>query len=265
MRKEIIMKSVLITVVSLVFVLLLFTAVNLRAEQKLDLTITWIAARDIPPRTKITEEDLLETEVPGVYLMSGTVQDKEQIIGKYTDIQGMIPAGSPFFEEMLCAETELPDNPTAQLRDGQSAYTLETDLAKLGGTILPGQKVDIYAALQDRDGSPVSGCLIENVRVIAVKDHKGLDMDDPESSGTPYLTILAVCKSDLPYLSAAETAGSVRLIASVRTYDNDVKEAELQKGTPLLNYLDALMLHAEPDGTAELTDTEASETGMMES
>ena len=72
MKKELILKSALITVISAVLLLLFTASVNLRAEQKLNLTMTWIAARDIPPRTKITEEDLLETEIPGAYLMDQT-------------------------------------------------------------------------------------------------------------------------------------------------------------------------------------------------
>ena len=258
MKREIILKSLMITVITAVLVLLFAAAVNLRAEQKLNLKTTWIAARDIPPRTKITESDLLEAEIPNAYLLDQTVNEKAEIIGMYTDIQGKIPAGSVFFEGMLKEEKDLPDNPTAQLKEGQSAYTLETDLARLGGTILPGQKVDIYASLTDRDGSPVSGCLIENARVIAVKDHKGLDLDDPESSGTPYLTILAVMRRDLPYLSAAETAGSVRLIASVQTYASDVKEARLVEDSELLNYLKRIMVHtaetASPEFPATTTD-----------
>lgn len=257
MKREIILKSLMITVITAVLVLLFAAAVNLRAEQKLNLKTTWIAARDIPPRTKITESDLLEAEIPNAYLLDQTVNEKAEIIGKYTDIQGKIPAGSAFYREMLTAEEDLPDNPTAQLREGQSAYTLETDLARLGGTILPGQKVDIYASLTDRDGSPVSGCLIENARVIAVKDHKGLDLDDPESSGTPYLTILAVMRRDLPYLSAAETAGSVRLIASVQTYADDVKEARLVEDSELLNYLKRIMVHTAETSSPEFPATTA--------
>ena len=259
MKKAIIIKSGLILIISTVFLLLFSAAVNLRAEQMLNLQKTCIAARDIPPRTKIREEDLLEEAIPGAYLLDNTVNKKEEIIGKYTDIQGKIPAGSVFFRDMLKAEEDLPDNPTAQLREGQSAYTLETDLARLGGTVLPGQKVDIYASMTDRDGSPVSGCLIENVRVIAVKDHKGLDLEDPQSSGTPYLTILAVMQKDLPYLSAAETAGSIRLIASGRTYDSDAGEAQLKSGTVLLNYLDRLMAKAEGTSAAEMIEQAVSE------
>ena len=247
MKKELIVKCVLVMVVSVVLVMLFLASVELRATSILNLTPVYVASRDIPPRTKLQEEDLLETEIPAAYLLDHTITEKEDIIGMYTDIQGKIPAGSAFYKGMLVKEADLPDNPTAQLREGQSAYTLETDLAKLGGTILSGQKVDIYASMSDRDGSPVSGCLIENARVIAVKDHKGLDLDDPESQGTPYLTILAVNKDDLPYLSAAETAGSVRLIASVSTYDSTAQEAVLKEGTPLLSYLKRIMYSEEPE------------------
>ena len=218
-------------------------ACTVYSRMMMDLKTTCVAVRDIPPRTRIERSDLTEIRVPQAYLAAGTVNDPEQIIGRYTEIQGMIPAGSPFYACMLHEESELPDYPASQLRQGQAAYTLETDLARLGGTIIPGQKVDIYASLTDRDGSPVSGCLIENARVIAVKDHKDLDLDDPESSGTPYLTILAVMRRDLPYLSAAETAGSVRLIASVQTYASDVKEARLVEDSELLSYLKRIMVH----------------------
>ena len=90
-----------------------------------------------------------------------------------------------------------------------------------------------------------------------ISAYKGLDLDDPESSGTPYLTILAVMRRDLPYLSAAETAGSVRLIASVQTYASDVKEARLVEDSELLNYLKRIMVHAEETSPPEFPATTA--------
>lgn len=240
MKKELFIKSFLILVLTGILVLLFCAAVNLRAEQMLDLRKTCIAAKDIPPRSKIKEEDILEIEVPQAYLQDHTFNEKAEIVGKYTDIQGKIPAGSVFFEGMLKEEKDLPDNPTAQLKEGQSAYTLETDLARLGGAVVPGQRIDIYVTLTRRDGSPVSGCLVENARVIAVKDHKGLDLDDPQSTGTPYLAILAVNRGDLPYLSAAETAGEVRLFSSGRSYDSTL-EAVMAKDNAVVEYLEQLM------------------------
>ena len=241
MKKEIILKSAAIVFLSGILLLAFSAAVDLRAAQILDLRTTWIAARDIPPRTKIQEEDLIEIRIPEPYLLDHTAMRKEDIIGKYTEIQGMIPAGSPFFTAMLKKEEDLPDNPSAQLRQGESAYTLETDLARLGGTVVPGQRTDIYVTLARRDGTPVSGCLIENARVIAVKDHKGIDLDDPESTGTPYIAILAVSTKDLPYLSAAEAAGQVRLFSNGSTYDSTAA-ARLARDTPLMSYLTTLMV-----------------------
>ena len=244
MKKEIIIKSIMTAVSAVVLIWLMIAAINVRSKMILNLRSTWIASRDIPPRTQITEEDLLEVQIPEGYLLDYAVTDKQEIVGKYTDIQGKIPAGSAFYRDMLVREEDLPDYPSAQLRQGQSAYTLETDLAKLGGVVVPGQRTDIYASITARDGSTVSGCIIENARIIAVKDHKGLDLDDPQSSGTPYLAILAVNREDLPILSAAESAGTVRLISSSNTYDS-TKEAELVENTDVLSYIRTLTMREE--------------------
>lgn len=236
MKKIIIVKSALAVVLSVLLIWMLAAAVDLRSLQKLNLRTTWIASRDIPPRTRISEEDLLEVKIPGEYLLAYTVSDKKEILGKYTDIQGKIPAGSAFYKDMLIKEEDMPDYPSAQLREGQSAYTMETDLAKLGGIVVPGQRADIYASFTANDGTAISGCIIENARIIAVKDHKGIDLDNPDSSGTPYLVILAVDQKDLPILSAAETVGNVRLFSSSRTYDSNA-EAQLMEDTEVLSYI----------------------------
>ncbi len=236
MNKETILKILGIAVSGCVLAALFFAAVELRSEQKLRLTKTYLAARDIPPRTRIQEEDLVEAEIAGDYLLDQAVCEKEQIVGKYTEIQGMIPAGSVFYRRMLKDLKDLPDYPTAQLRKGQSAYSLETDLAKLGGTVIPGQRVDLFATIVDRDGSLITGCLFENVRVIAVKDHNGFDLDDPEGTGTPYLAILAVRSEDMEMLSACDEAGEIRLFSSSRSYDQS-SEASIVSDSPIYSYL----------------------------
>ncbi|MDD5880836.1 Flp pilus assembly protein CpaB [Stecheria intestinalis] len=236
MNKEITLKILGIAVSGFVLVILFFAAVELRSEQMLKLTKTYIAARDIPPRTRISEEDLIEAEIAGDYLLDQAVCDKDQIIGKYTEIQGMIPAGSVFYRSMLKDLKDLPDYPTAQLRKGQSAYSLETDLARLGGTVVPGQRVDLFATILNRDSSTITGCLFQNVRVIAIKDHNGFDLDDPSGTGTPYLAILAVRSEDMEVLSACDEAGEIRLFSSSRSYDS-ASEASLVTDSPIYTYL----------------------------
>lgn len=236
MNKEITLKILGIAVSGFVLVILFFAAVELRSEQMLKLTKTYIAARDIPPRTRISEEDLIEAEIAGDYLLDQAVCDKDQIIGKYTEIQGMIPAGSVFYRSMLKDLKDLPDYPTAQLRKGQSAYSLETDLARLGGTVVPGQRVDLFATILNRDSSTITGYLFQNVRVIAIKDHNGFDLDDPSGTGTPYLAILAVRSEDMEVLSACDEAGEIRLFSSSRSYDS-ASEASLVTDSPIYTYL----------------------------
>ncbi|NCB33994.1 MAG: Flp pilus assembly protein CpaB [Erysipelotrichia bacterium] len=204
---------------------------------KLDLQTTYIAARDIPPRTKLESTDLIETRIPNGYLLDNTYNMKEEIIGKYTEIQGMIPAGSVFYRDMLYSEESLPDYPSIQLKEGQAAYTLETDLARLGGDIIPGQRVDIYVSIdQKMNEAPITGCLLAGARVISIKDHKGLDLSDPASTGIPYLAILAVNTADLELLSIAESMGSIRLFSSSISYNQSI-EAMMVKDTILYEFL----------------------------
>lgn len=209
---------------------------HMRLEARLDLVTTYVAAKDIVPRTKITEADILSMQVPRSYLLDYTYQTKEEIIGKYTEIQGAIPAGSPFYKSMLYSEEEIPDYPSTLLNKGQAAYSMEVDITKLGGNVVSGQRVDIHFSIQNTDGTVVSGILIENARILSIQDHRGLDIQDENSSGTPYLAILAVEEEDISLLALAESLGELRLITSSKTYDSDL-EAVLVEDSPALNYL----------------------------
>ena len=218
MNKNTIIKASRILLVSAVIMLLWSAAIRIDVNRKLDLCTAVVASRTIPPRTQITENDLTELMIPSSYLQDRTINDRTELIGKYTDIQGSIPAGSPFYREMVRDVSELPDSPYLQLKEGQSAYTMKADIAKLGGTLSPGQRVDIYATFEANKERPVTGCLLENVRIIAIKDYRGLSLDDPESTGTVDMVILAVNDEDISMLTLSEKTGDVRLFASNRTY-----------------------------------------------
>ncbi|MBQ6531711.1 MAG: hypothetical protein IJI33_01815 [Solobacterium sp.] len=235
-RKRVIIKGGACLICAVLIAALNYIGLTIRLNDMLDLRSTCIAARDIKPRSLITEKDILEIKVPGAYLLEHTCSDKKDIVGKYTDIQGMIPAGSCFFEEMLYDEKDLPDYPSTQLRAGQAAYTLETDLARMGGTIMPGQRLDLYVVLDRKNDTPVSGCLLQNVRLLAVKDHKGLDLTDENSTGIPYLAVLAVSQKDVELLSLAEKTGEIRMFSTDNTYST-AREAELVVSDDVLQML----------------------------
>jgi Flp pilus assembly protein CpaB len=204
----------------------------------LSLQTVWTAARDIPPRTRITEADLIEIRMPEGYVPDHICTEKKEIIGRYTEIQGMIPAGSPFYRSMLFREEDLPDRAAVQLREGQTSFVMNTDVSRLG-SITAGMRADIYVTIGRRGENPLSGCLFRNVRVLSVRDHKGLDLRDAESTGIPYMIETAVSSADIPLLTLAESAGEIRMFPTSSSYDTDA-EAELVPDSEVTLYLQTL-------------------------
>lgn len=235
-RRIIIKISILMSCVVL-FVLFYFMLVNLCVDYKLNLVEVYVAARDINPRSKIREEDVASLKVPAIYVEDKAYKSKEEIINKYTDIQGKIPKGSLFYTSMLYDETELPDYPSTQLLDGQVAYSIAADMANVQlNTIVSGQRIDIYITLTKGLEIPVVDCLISNARVVSIRDNKGYDINHPKSNKTPYMMIVALSEESIEYMSKAEELGEIKIYASSKTYESN--EAYINKNSILFDYLD---------------------------
>ncbi len=84
-------------------------------DKTIDLKKVPVAATTIEPRTKIEKEMITYKEIPSVFTDENCAFDEEDIIGKYTEIEGKIPAGSLFYTSMLFDEEELPDYPALKL------------------------------------------------------------------------------------------------------------------------------------------------------
>ena len=218
------------------------------ADYRIAMVKTVVAAKDIPPRTEITEEHLVEISIPENYLMNASLT-KEEVIGKYTDIQGMIPAGSPIYASMVHEPSTLPDHPELQLKEGQAVYTLETDLSG-AGSIASGQRVDVHLSLELENETPLTGNILNHARVIAIKDHQGMSLDDPGSTGVPFLILLAVKREDVDLLNMAEMTGEIRLFASSSSYDTE-QEAERVTDSQVYAYLQTLLSQENTTATNE--------------
>ena len=233
MKKRISVQCLLIGALAGILVWVDLIVIDFRSQQKLQLVKTYVASHDIPPRTKIREEDMLEIVLPESYLGTYAERDRQSIVGKWTDIEGMIPAGSFFYRRMLKAEENLPDAPIARLKEGQSAYTMQVDLNRIGGGTVVGMRVDIYGTISGKDGHPIAGPLISNVRVLSVRDHQGMEISDPDSSGLPYIAVVAVKDADVPILAAVEQAGELWFVSSSRSYSGQ-SEAILEQDSPVV-------------------------------
>ncbi len=220
--KTLIHKIILIVLCVFLLVVSDYMFLKQYIQKQLNLTTTYIAKYDIEPRHLITSDDLLEIQIPNAYIENNAYTSANDIIGKYTSIQGMIPAGSMFYISMLFEQEELPDHAELELLQGQVIYALETNMSD-SGDMTSGQRVDVYVTIEQDDGIVMTGCLLEHVRIVSIKDHTGLEISDVNSTKIPYMISLAINQEDIELIAMAEKTGKIRLFASSMMYDTSLE------------------------------------------
>ena len=203
----------------------------------INLKTTYIAKHNIPPRTQIKTEDLTMIQIPEKYMQAYTWNEKADIIGKYTSIQGMIPKGSMFYKDMLYNEKEVRDLAITKLQEGMTIFTLETNVSSLG-SIEEGMYADIHVSISQKKEIPITGILIRHAEVISIKDHKGLSLKDEQSTKVPYFIELGINQNDIDYLSLASSLGEIRLFPSADSYKPD--KSTLEEDSKVTEYLKSL-------------------------
>lgn len=220
-----------------IIVLLNYFIFNIALKKEVDLTEIPVVKETLQPRSKISEDDIDYIEVPRSFINDSFYIDKQEIINKYTDIRALMPKSSIFYKELLFNEKQLPDYPAILLNEDQVAYNMTTDLVKLSGnSIVVGQKVDIYTTYNQRNEKPIVDLLLKSVRVIGVKDKKGLDVSHPESNSIPYIVLLAINKDLLPIVRGVDEIAKVELIA-YSTKDKNEAESVFNKDAEILNFI----------------------------
>lgn len=153
-----------------------------------------VAAETIQPRTQITDDMLDYISVAPVVLQSNVIRYKAAIVGKYTNYNTVIPQGSLFYQGVVVDEDSLPDASFVDIEDGQVPYNFPVTMASTyGNSIYPGNYIDIYMKGLNEDGTLMVGRLVENVKVLAVKDSQGRNVfENSEETRTPSTIIFGV-------------------------------------------------------------------------
>ena len=146
-----------------------------------------VAKITIQPKTLITDDMVSYVNVPSVYVSKNVIESKGKIIGKYSNYNTIIPAGSMFYSETLITKDKLPDAALMDLSEGEILYnfpvTMETTYQN---SIMPGTKIDIYMKAINDSGVLIVGKLLENINVLAVKTSGGLNVfEDSSIQRTP--------------------------------------------------------------------------------
>ncbi len=233
MTKKILLKLILCGLCFVLIICVIILSVNIKVNEKMNFTTTYIAKYDIAPRTCITEDDIQMVSVPNSYLTAYVINSKKDIIGKYTDIQGKIPAGSLFYESMLYDASELPDLPSTLLKEGQAIFTLQIDSAILS-TVVSSQRVDLIATIEEQG---IKDVVIEHCRILQIEDINGMDVNQQDSIGIPYYVLLAVDENDILMLEKIKEIATLTLVVSNETYQET--EGIKKENSEIITYLNS--------------------------
>lgn len=177
-----------VTIIGLILIVaILYFVYNNQIKQATNPVKVPVAKVTIQPKTLITKDMIEYIEVPAVSVKKTTIRNTQSIIGKYSNYNTMIPAGSMFFSDALITKDELPDSALMDVAEGEVLYNFPVTMnTSYQNSIMPGSKVDIYMKALNDDNVLMVGKLLENVSVLAVKTSDGLNVfEDTSERRTP--------------------------------------------------------------------------------
>ena len=229
-----------ITVIGVVLIVgLLYAGYRYTIDKAVEPKRVPVAVETINPRTEITSDMIEYIEVAGVAVSENTILDTNSIVGKYSNINTVIPAGSMFYKETVIDKEDLPDIVFTKLQKGETMYRFPVSVeTTYGNAIYPGNYIDIYMKANNDDGKIMVGKLIENVKVLAVNDSSGNPVFEvTDGSRTPSMMLFGL-KPDLYILlrKASYMSDGIELypVPHGQFLDDDVKEGSTQVSTETL-------------------------------
>jgi len=166
-----------VTIIGVILgIAVLYFGYNARIKRELQLKKFPVAAVDIQPRTKITQEMVKTADMPYQRFKDIAYISTADIIGKYTNVNSLIPENGLFYKggNTIVRGEELPESGITSVPSGMVAYKFSVTMeSSYGNSMVPNNYIDIYFRGINDEGQIVFGKLVENVKILAVKDKDG--------------------------------------------------------------------------------------------
>ena len=258
-----------VTIIGVVIVLaLLYWEYNSKITKAVNPVRVPVAASDLQPQHEITQNDLNWIDVPSVSKDKNVLTNQSSIVGKYVGVNSMIPEGSMFYSSAIVEKSELPGNWLTLLKEDEIPSYFKVDLVTTySNSIEPEDYVDVWMKAEDEEGLVMFGKLIENIKIVAVKDSAGQDVFKSSNEvGTPsYLyygleTDYFVMLMKAPYIQGVELAVIPHGGAVPKMGDVEVSSDYLR------DYIDAntLAIPENEDNGIDLTDKDKKKDNKKE-
>lgn len=212
-----------VTVVGVVIaVLVLYIGYNMRVNSAINPISVPYAKQLINPGTQITEDMVGTMQVPPAMINGNVITNSGAVIDKYSNADSVIPEGSLFYSRSVVEKEQLPASVILKYPKGYVLYNMAVNATTTyGNSVFPGNYIDIYLKAVNKisDGQQVNadadkimlGKLIQNVKVLAVKDSEGQAVfSNLDENRTPAMVVFAVPEEYYILLKKAEF---------LRTYD----------------------------------------------
>ncbi len=219
-----------VTVIGIVVVIaVLYFAYNYRVNQATNPITVPYAVKSIKPGTQITSDMIGTIKVPPSMLVGDPKTKEADVIDKYANADTVIPEGSLFYSRAVVEKEQLPANIILDYKDGYVLYNMNVDInSTYGNSIYPGNYIDIYIKIKktkNTDTAMYLGKLIENVKVLAVKDANGKAVfADVEEERTPSMIIFALPESYYSTLRKTEYLQSYQAEIIIVPTNNSIEE-----------------------------------------
>ena len=246
---------------------ILYAGYTMRINKKTALVQVYYAKETIQPKTLITEDMVGQMDVPAAFIKGTYYKNYSDIVGKYSNYNTMIAAGSIFYSDLLVEEANLPDAILYDVNEGERAVSFPVDtVSTYGNSIMPSNIVDIYVKLYDDDGKLVYGEFYENIEILGVKDSAGKNVfENTEEVRTPAFVYFSLPEAKYLLFSALNylETNDIEVVIVPNTVKFDAKDPKATEVTSEYLYKFVLDKVSKIDGQEDLYNDELNEMEQL--
>ncbi len=196
-------------------VLVLGLCTEILVRKRMDLMDVVVVNKKVTQRHLLEENDLTTIKTSRHLVPDDAILDKESLVGQYIKMEHTLLKNQIIRNDNIETLSEAIDAPHLLLFEDQRVYALKKDVVgTAGATLQTGSYVDIAVQVKKEDEY---GVIIENVRVVGVKDRQGVDV---EVGKVPHVILLAIDTQDINALLKAEDEGKVMLLPRNLKHDS---------------------------------------------
>ena len=267
-------KNVVTLLGMIVIVVVLYLFYQWRVDSAVQFRKVMMATKNIDRMVEIDRSMYTTEEIPEKALIGNVIYDEGQLAGRFSGVNSYIPIGSFFYYSSANSVGNIVnkyDLPIAFLfefdldKDVIAYNYLVNNTTSYSNSLIPGNYMDIYLRIaktsDTKETKYTFGKLVENVKILAVKDGSGRNVfNSTNERRSPSMVIFGVDTETNKYLRTAEVLDGAVEIIVVPTNVNLIDEGteyEAQMTTQeLKDYLDDFLDFKEDEETVLETETE---------